>query len=211
MGLPPDCQRHTALGHTRNLVDICLLGFVQSWFVDLVSDPMRIALIYRYKWFFPTICVSGVIYSLISCIPAIDEAVTEDTVYTRAFILAVGFVATIVLGFLGWHVFQANRVFTNRRHLRFFLGLRAMVLTFLAAAYLLIRFEQNDDGPAKLHLHHYFVAWLLSLIATFNHPISVGFLAITTGIFIQGISVYSSASMFYRGGDERPCPEIYMS
>ena len=86
-----------------------------------------------------------------------------------------------------------------------------MVLTFLAAAYLLIRFEQNDDGPAKLHLHHYFVAWLLSLIATFNHPISVGFLAITTGIFIQGISVYSSASMFYRGGDERPCPEIYMS
>jgi hypothetical protein len=209
-GLPSDAQHHTALGHARNLVDICLLGLVQSWFVDL-GQTSRLFYVFSRKWLFPLICGAGVTYSLISSIPAIDEAVTEDTVYTAAFIITIGAVASLVLGILGWHVYHASCVFRDRSHLNFYLGMRAFIIVLLTGVYLAIRFEHNEEGPAKLHLHHYFVAWVLSLVASFNHPISVGFLAITAGIFVQGVSVYSSASMFYRGGSEKPCPEVFMS
>jgi hypothetical protein len=79
----------------------------------------------------------------------------------------------------------------------------------MSIAYYMIHSEKNEGGRAKLHLHHYFISWMLSLNACFNHRLSAGFLAITTGIFVQGISAYSAASMFYRGRDDAGCPELH--
>lgn len=34
------------------------------------------------------------------------------------------------------------------------------------------------------------LAWMLSLIAVFPHPVSYGWLAVTTGVFIEGIGAH---------------------
>jgi hypothetical protein len=211
MGYPEDAQHHTFLGHSRNVFDLALLGCAQVYFADLGDFHRRVRRVLSSFWFIVVFMMSGPVYSFISGISAIDQAVTEDSDFASAFILTMGLVASLVLGILGWHVILAKRAFRNRSEFKFYIGLRAVLYIAFMLAYLIIRSEANDRGPAKLHLHHYFVAWVLSLVACFNDPVSQVFLAITSGIFVQGISVYSSASMFYRGQDDRACPEIFIS
>ena len=211
LGYPSDAQHHTFLGHSRNLFDLALLGLVQVYFSDLgdINKWLRHEL--SLASFLLVFLLSGPSYSLISGISAIDEAVTEDSEFSGAFIVTVGALSSLVLTITGWHVVHARRTLKNPRDFKFYLGARAALYVAFIFAYFLIRAELNEGGPAKLHLHHYFVAWSLSFIAAFKSRISLLFLAITSGIFVQGISVYSSASMFYRGENDRPCPEIFIS
>ena len=211
LGLPPDAQSHTSLGHARNITSLCMFGFIQCWFVDLLDVPQRWLYITRNKWFFLIFLSSGAVYSLISCIPAIDEAVTEDSDYSTTFLITMSSLATVLLTMFGWHLVYARQFFTSHKDLVAYAFSRVVLFFTVILSYIVIHTESNAEGPAKLHLHHYFIAWLISLVATFNHPVSVGFLAITTGIFVQGISVYSAASLFYRGDHDRPCPEVYFS
>jgi hypothetical protein len=53
----------------------------------------------------------------------------------------------------------------------------------------------DTQGGDSLHLHHYFLAWSISLLAQFQHPLSVGLLAVTAGIFVQGIGVSPSVGI----------------
>jgi hypothetical protein len=55
----------------------------------------------------------------------------------------------------------------------------------------------HPQGGDSLHLHHYFLAWSISLLAQFQHPLSVGLLAVTAGIFVQGIGVSPSVGMVF--------------
>lgn len=49
----------------------------------------------------------------------------------------------------------------------------------------------------KLHLHHLYLGWAFGLFAEFNTPLSAATLAVTTGIFVQGIGAYSFAANLY--------------
>lgn len=207
-GLPYDAQSHTWLGHGRNLCNLCFFGFVQSWFTELIDNPGRWVFIMQNRWFFFVFIASGLTYTLISCIPSIDEAVTEDADFTSIFLLTISSVATLLITLFGWHIFQAKRIMRDPTNFWSYLLSRLCIIVVVVASYIVIRNENNPSGPAKLHLHHYFIAWVVSLVSVFNHPISIGFLAITSGIFVQGISVYSAASLFYRGDHDSPCPEI---
>ena len=59
------------------------------------------------------------------------------------------------------------------------------------AAYIII-LDFNDDA---WELHHYLIAWIGTLFCAFDHPASVGCLAITTGIFVQGLAAYGPAEI----------------
>jgi hypothetical protein len=211
LGLPSDAQHHTWLGHTRNLVDLFLMGSLQVIIVDLQSRCSRSGFVFLSLRFIMTYLISGIMYTLISGIASIDEAVTEDSEYTWPFLITVAVVGLVVSGVISWHVMHAKRVSRTEFEYLFYIGVRIVLLFALAAAYHIIRSETTPDGPAKLHLHHYFIAWVLSLVALFDHPVSLTFLAITSGVFVQGVSVYSAASMFYRGQNDIPYPEVYMS
>ena len=50
----------------------------------------------------------------------------------------------------------------------------------------------------EFEIHHYFVAWSMSLFACFNHPLSLIWLAIMTGIFCQGLGAYDALFFFYQ-------------
>ena len=207
-GLPSDAQSHTWLGHARNLCNLCFFGFVQCWFTEIIDVPSRWIYILQNRWFFFVFIASGLTYTVISCIPSIDEAVTEDTDYTSIFLLTISSVATLLITLFAWHILQAKRIMRDSTNFWSYLLSRLCIIILVVSSYMVIRSEANSAGPAKLHLHHYFIAWVASLVSVFNHPISIGFLAITSGIFVQGVSVYSAASLFYRGDHDTPCPEV---
>ena len=148
-------------------------------------------------------------FCVISSIPGLDHAITEDTEYSVAFSIVVLLCALLVLFSIVWHIIFAFSSLSQRDWAAYMLA-RVLTLSFLAFAYFLIRDEPTVNGPAKLHLHHYFIAWLVSLTASFNHPISVGVLAIAAGIFVQGVSIYSAGTMFYRGPSDSRCPEVFI-
>lgn len=50
------------------------------------------------------------------------------------------------------------------------------------------------------HIHHFYLGWSIALFAEFNHPISAITLAISMGVFTQGVGVYGFASMFEDSG-----------
>ena len=43
---------------------------------------------------------------------------------------------------------------------------------------------------------HRWVGWVLCLFGSFQHPISLVYLAITLGVFVQGIGAYSGEAIF---------------
>ena len=44
------------------------------------------------------------------------------------------------------------------------------------------------------------IAWVLCLFGSFQHPLSVAYLAATLGVFVQGIGAYSGAALFEPSG-----------
>eukprot|EP00929_Paragymnodinium_shiwhaense_P117183 TRINITY_DN8745_c0_g1_i2.p1 TRINITY_DN8745_c0_g1~~TRINITY_DN8745_c0_g1_i2.p1 ORF type:complete len:526 (-),score=8.72 TRINITY_DN8745_c0_g1_i2:90-1604(-) len=45
---------------------------------------------------------------------------------------------------------------------------------------------------AEFHLHHYVIAFMVAILAIFNHPLSLTLLGISCGIFVQGIAAYGA-------------------
>ncbi|CAM9500780.1 unnamed protein product [Discosporangium mesarthrocarpum] len=71
------------------------------------------------------------------------------------------------------------------RNFQVYIVSRLVVMTFFAV-YALLGLE-SEGG---IELHHYSLAWMLSLMAQFRHGISVLWLAITVGVFVQGLGAY---------------------
>ena len=204
-----DAQHHTWLGHFRNMTDLIFLGFIQAWFVELLDKQSRWMYINQSLWFYPLFFLSGLSFSLITSIPGFDESISEGTtIRSSLFLFVLTFVFIAIATILVWHILHAKRVLRTSKDFIAFVSFRIINLSVLSISYYLIHTETNLNGFAKLHLHHYFVAWMCSLVAAFNHKISIAFLAITSGIFVQGIAAYSAASMFYRGNTDIPCPEV---
>lgn len=79
----------------------------------------------------------------------------------------------------------------NRKYFWMYLTTRMCIVGYFVMRVVLV--EVSDDH--LLHLHHWLVAWLLSLFCQFDHSISKICLAICTGIFVQGCAVYHVESM----------------
>ena len=202
-GLPADGQHHTYLGHCRNLSDLILLGFIQAWFVEVVDGAGRTDRMLSSRWFIPLFLLSGPVFAGLGMVPWFDFAIESGSA-APCVLLVVG--GTAIAAIIVYHLFLAREVLFTRRDILAYTFSRLGTVGILSAMYILIQSESTDRGQAKLHLHHYFIAWVLSLFAAFDSAVSLGFLAITGGVFVQGIAAYSAASMFYRTGD-LPCPE----
>lgn len=208
LSLPPDAQHHTWFGHARNISDLVLLGFLQGWFVGVLDSNSRWSFLRSRTPFFLLFFGTGPVYSLISSINGIDEAVAENADFSLPFIITIACTAAVIIGFLSWHVRYAFSKMSDSGEAVLYIFARGLLILLLFVAYGLIHSEPNSVGIAKLHLHHYFVAWTISLFAVFNHRLSGVFLAITCGIFVQGISAYGAGSLFYRDVPEKDCPEL---
>jgi len=210
-GIPADAQHHTWLGHARNVADMVLLGFMQCWYTDLLDNQSRWDYLLKDWYFITLFLASNISFSILSSLPGFDFSFSEDSNGSYIFFGTLFIVSVWVCYAVGWHIIYSRKVISSFKDFTAYWLFRTGTILVLGLTYFIVHSEDDQSGaanagPAKLHMHHYFCAWLMSLIGSFNHRFSVGMLAITAGIFVQGISIYSAASMFYRG-TETPCPE----
>lgn len=175
--------------------------------VGTALDADRWIYISRQRVFFMTYFGSGLVFSILTSLPGFDESIDDNSGVSLGFGCVIGTVISVCLAVIIWHIVNARITFISSDFYAYLI-FRVALVFILSITYYLVHSEPTAHGYANFHLHHYFVAWILSLFASFNHKVSIYFLAITTGIFVQGISAYSAASMFYRGDHQVPCPEF---
>jgi len=185
------------------------MGFMQCWFVELIDSESRWQFLLSDAWFVTLFLVTGPCFSILTTLPGFDQSLGEDADMSTFFIVVLSITGLVLVYLVWWHVVYSKRTLRSTYDFAAFWLFRGATLAVLALLYHLIHADlPTIDGPARLHLHHYFLAWFVSTIAAFNHRISSSFLAVTTGVFVQGVSVYSAASMFHRGPHELICPEM---
>lgn len=99
-------------------------------------------------------------------------------------------------GWLGWNLVSGQvpeRTPPPVRENRF-LQYAAMALIVTTYFVLFAAFAHNrGDG---WDYHYVLLSWVMSLLCTFDDYISVGWLGITTGVFLQGVGAYSFRVLF---------------
>ena len=183
LGIPGDCRNFQVFVSLAQLIG---LGAVQGWIVGAFSDPGRFK---KFPWILG-FTISIPLFSILSDLPVCQRSIVSDSEMPRDFQVLLIRVTISILLILGWH-FWFSWFSLDRREFRIFWASRLFGSLAIVSAYSLALFSRNF----QVHLHHYFIAWCLSTIAIFDHPISSGFLALTTAIFVQGVGAYSADSV----------------
>ena len=72
-----------------------------------------------------------------------------------------------------------------------------MCLLIIPLMYVGLFYQFLNDGKHGFHLHHWFLFGYLAIFSDLHTPISRVCNAICMGIFINGISAYNVASIYY--------------
>lgn len=99
-------------------------------------------------------------------------------------------------GWLGWGL-RSGRVPVDSpppvRENRFFqYAATALIITTYVVLFAAFAHQRGDGWD----YHYVLLSWVMSLLCTFDDPISVGWLGITTGAFLQGVGAYSFRIIF---------------
>jgi hypothetical protein len=138
--------------------------------------------------FFVVASITGVVFSALSDLTQLETSVSSKGGQSAAYIV-VCIVAFFILLGLWFHVWYARRSTTKLGVVPYLAPRLAVVCAY--AAYIIILDFNNDAWE----LHHYLIAWIGTLFCAFDHPASVVCLAITTGIFVQGLAAYGPAEI----------------
>jgi hypothetical protein len=100
-----------------------------------------------------------------------------------------------------WHVLHVRRTMRLRARLAY-LGARCGCLLFLLLQFTILRASPpGRRGYEELHLHHYYLGFLIAIWAAFDHWISGCLLAVGCGLLAQGVGAYHSAGLFQLTGE----------
>ena len=218
--VPPDAVIEWKYIDTMNdLQTLMVYSILQGWLIDITNEMRFNRLFSTYKknwWIYGIYICSGPSFGGLSytSIPGITSNTDYDSTCISVYI-SLGFVIFVLYI---WHIRYAfnipstnvvnNEFFDielanissesqhivsqpNRKYFWMYLTSRVCIVGYFVMRVVLV--EVSDDH--LLHLHHWLVAWLLSLFCQFDHPISKICLAICTGIFVQGCAVYHVESM----------------
>ena len=139
--------------------------------------------------FFVVASVTGVVFSALSDFTQLETSLSSRGGRSAAYVVVMCIVAFFILLGLWFHVWYARRSTTKLGVVPYLAPRLAVVCAY--AAYIII-LDFNDDA---WELHHYLIAWIGTLFCAFDHPASVVCLAITTGIFVQGLAAYGPAEI----------------
>jgi len=192
-GYPDDCVTESDGATTMNDIQILLLyGFVQAWFIEILYQPRFWYLFSLKRWYFWMVLFgTPPVFSWISSQPIMEFSISSS------FDLSTPMKMILILcavGFGGWllfHIGFAFHIYNWDNFLVYLFG-RVGVLTFFIF-YMIIAYKEYDE----YHFHHYWLAWAVSLFASFNHPASLLLLAVSTGIMAQGLGAYHTDFEFY--------------
>ena len=139
--------------------------------------------------FFVVASVTGIVFSALSDLTQLETSLSSRGGHSAAYVVVMCIVAFFILLGLWFHVWYAKRSSTKLGVVPYLAPRLAVVCAY--AAYIIILDFNNDAWE----LHHYLIAWIGTLFCAFDHPASVVCLAITTGIFVQGLAAYGPAEI----------------
>lgn len=142
--------------------------------------------------FFVVASVTGIVFSALSDLTPLETSLSSRGGESATYVVSMCVVVFFILLGLWFHVWYARRSSTKLGVVPYLMPRLAVVLAY--AAYIVI-LDFNDDA---WEVHHYLIAWIGTLFCAFDHPASVVCLAITTGIFVQGLAAYGPAEIFDR-------------
>ena len=189
---PGDCSTgNNYLETMQDIQQLFVYGFVQGFFIDII-DRKRFYYIFHRKrwWFFLLFYISGQIFALIGNNEMTASSLDASSSLTTFQIIMYATLAFVVFALMSFIVFHAYRIYPRHNFLTY-IGSRFSVILFYGI-YFILAAKENDI----YHFHHYFIAWIISLFAQFQHPVPLALLAISSGIFVQGIGAYHADALF---------------
>jgi hypothetical protein len=193
--IPEDYLEMSFLGHVITLANLLLMGFMQGWFCDVIEDTARNRALFKSKTFIFLYFTTFPLFALIGDWSFLAHSVTSDQTPPLEFAIFLFCLLLVVVAVVFWHVWYAQRVFRIDADFKAYYIGRLVAFCFFLASLLL---AEADGKPIVIHLHHYFLAWVISLFAVFNHSVSIVTLAISVAVFVQGLSTYSAAAIIFR-------------
>ena len=188
-GLPADCKFFSFHDHLYCAGNLFFLGSWLGWLTRVFSDRR----FFKFPWLLIFLSTSPA-FSAISEISMFDRSIESDEEMPQTFQFALLAVACVILFFVAWHIIHSMNILSPTEFQLFWIsrliGILAIVAGFILA---------ESNYLPQMHLHHYFIAFTISSIAAFDHPISSFFLAVCTGVFVQGIAAYSADSIVKPG------------
>jgi len=197
-GLPNDCHANShdwLMWH--EIWNLLTYGFILLWFIDIrLEERQKHFLNFRKRWYFYCIFFLAIlVYAGLQSLPIFEIGLDSDSNFGPGVIIALIAVSGFI-GVLGWHYYHAWTRFGYTLPFKLYIGRTAGTLTFYAI-YLLSQVENiaSDTTNISIHVHHWWIGWMMSTFCIHNHWISDIFFAITLSIFVSGISDYDIADL----------------
>jgi hypothetical protein len=195
-GVPRDCKLpKSPVEMGDDLQTLLLLGLVLALFTGL-HLPARFGYIFNLSCprprgvaflglFFSTPPLWGLLDFVFPHFSFSEAGITSPYSWSLMAVAALGLVAL-----LAWHL-RAACVQGSGKAFLAYAAPRVVVLGCFLAFNAVVPLVLGDY---KVHVHHYMIAFVVASLAEFNHPISLAVLAISAGVFVQGIAAYNAAA-----------------
>lgn len=205
-GIPYDYDTPNAIDMTNNYLLFIIHAIVTFKFAYIVCDEYN----KLKKWYFYVIYFATIpLFSLISDLNfASSISIDEQSIkyWSVSQWLFICIIVLIVLTLIIYHIVIAYKINTYAQQdltiQRYSLTKTycfiyiVSILTFVCLYGFVWIYLVYMLTSVQVHLHHWFLFWLLSLFAQFNTTTSISSLAICLGIFTQGASVYGLAYIY---------------
>jgi len=185
-GLPSDCRDLDLANAMLDLTALLEKGIVVAALTRLPTSVLGLSVRARVGWASVTV-ISGPVFSALGEVPAMQRSLTSDLGWNAASAcyLAVG---AFVLLVVGAHGVSLRRAPHFRLYVASRLGLAAFYAAFLATL----------GARSRLHFHHCYVGLWVALLGFDAGRLSLGLIAVGSGIMVQGIGAYDWANLVNR-------------
>jgi hypothetical protein len=148
------------------------------------SNPTRRLWLYFYAPFF----AMGPLFSLASMIPGFQSSISSKAHVSPGLIVVLALLLLAVVCLLYKHTRHAYTVY-KRKDFGAYLGLRALITVLLVIEISVASSVKGTETETAVHfeLHHWCVAWLISVWCSFNTIWSAALLGGSAGVVVQGI------------------------
>ncbi|CAM9267344.1 unnamed protein product [Ectocarpus sp. 13 AM-2016] len=209
--LPGNCRRaYEPLDVLTELPFLLAFALGQAFLCDILDSERFHSL--SKQWYLPVVVVgSGITTSaLMKNDGFVDTHESEDGMTTAVNVVSTLLVIVVGLAFV-YHFFVAWKTLPGavmisggvaapedatapvRSGNRF---TQYMATTVLVAAFVALYAAFAHRRGDNWNYHYILLAWVMSLIASFDDPFSVVWLGVTTGAFLQGVGAYSFQFLF---------------
>ena len=192
-GLPSDCVNF----EIKDIEYLFVYGYIAGVIINIDSE--RGSFLRRW-WFWLIYLGTGVIFSTIGEIKAMQWSITQGVTWTPYMIGTISVGSVMVLSLF----FQIALYYRNIQYC-IIIGLIYIVRSIQIVLALSVPKDKElilDLPPthvhyilhSKLEIHHYWLAWNIILLCSITNSLYNDILlAVFTSIFVQGISVYGAA------------------